>query len=54
MPRNRIVARGKRLGGGFGGKETRASHVRVHIAVTCLLETVERNLNGISFRPSLQ
>lgn len=28
VPRNRVVARSKRLGGGFGGKETRSSHVR--------------------------
>ncbi|KAJ7880705.1 xanthine dehydrogenase/oxidase [Mycena olivaceomarginata] len=27
IPRNRIVAHAKRLGGGFGGKETRSSHV---------------------------
>lgn len=28
MPRNRIVTRAKRLGGGFGGKESRTSMVR--------------------------
>ncbi|KAJ6570341.1 molybdopterin binding aldehyde oxidase/xanthine dehydrogenase [Mycena sp. CBHHK59/15] len=33
VPRNRIVARAKRLGGGFGGKETRASHVAAIAAV---------------------
>jgi hypothetical protein len=27
VARNRIVARAKRIGGGFGGKETRATHV---------------------------
>ncbi|KAF8064111.1 xanthine dehydrogenase [Lyophyllum atratum] len=33
VPRNRILARSKRLGGGFGGKETRASHLT---AITAL------------------
>ncbi|KAK4700783.1 hypothetical protein P7C70_g5458, partial [Phenoliferia sp. Uapishka_3] len=33
VPRNRIVARGKRLGGGFGGKETRSSHLTAIVAV---------------------
>ncbi|KAI0225201.1 hypothetical protein L0F63_003442 [Massospora cicadina] len=33
LPANRITARAKRLGGGFGGKETRASVVAVAAAV---------------------
>ncbi|KAJ7468729.1 Molybdopterin-binding domain of aldehyde dehydrogenase-domain-containing protein [Mycena latifolia] len=33
VPRNRIVARAKRLGGGFGGKETRSSHLTAMAAV---------------------
>ncbi|KAJ6516474.1 Molybdopterin-binding domain of aldehyde dehydrogenase-domain-containing protein [Mycena sanguinolenta] len=33
VPRNRIVARAKRLGGGFGGKESRAHHVAAMAAV---------------------
>jgi len=33
VPRNRIVARGKRLGGGFGGKESRPSHLSAIVAV---------------------
>ncbi|KAF7354804.1 Xanthine dehydrogenase/oxidase [Mycena sanguinolenta] len=33
VPRNRIVAKAKRLGGGFGGKESRAHHVAVMAAV---------------------
>ncbi|KAJ7896095.1 Molybdopterin-binding domain of aldehyde dehydrogenase-domain-containing protein [Mycena olivaceomarginata] len=33
IPRNRIVAHAKRLGGGFGGKETRSSHVTAIAAV---------------------
>ncbi|KAG6902926.1 hypothetical protein C0995_009317 [Termitomyces sp. Mi166 len=33
VPRNRIVARGKRMGGGFGGKETRASQLSAILAL---------------------
>ncbi|KAF8211716.1 xanthine dehydrogenase [Mycena galopus ATCC 62051] len=33
VPRNRIVAHAKRLGGGFGGKETRSSHLAAMAAV---------------------
>ncbi|KAL8290642.1 hypothetical protein RQP46_002900 [Phenoliferia psychrophenolica] len=33
VPRNRIVTRGKRLGGGFGGKESRSSHLTAIVAV---------------------
>ncbi|KAF7338447.1 Xanthine dehydrogenase/oxidase [Mycena venus] len=33
VPRNRIVAHAKRLGGGFGGKETRSSHIAAMAAV---------------------
>ncbi|KAJ6562840.1 Molybdopterin-binding domain of aldehyde dehydrogenase-domain-containing protein [Mycena vulgaris] len=33
VPRNRVVAHAKRLGGGFGGKETRSSHLAVIAAV---------------------
>ncbi|CAK5275238.1 unnamed protein product [Mycena citricolor] len=33
VPRNRIVAHAKRLGGGFGGKETRTSHIAAITAV---------------------
>lgn len=40
VPRNRIVARGKRLGGGFGGKESRPSHVRFHVNVRHLFLTL--------------
>jgi xanthine dehydrogenase/oxidase len=34
VPRNRIVARGKRMGGGFGGKESRSSHVHFYSTTT--------------------
>ncbi|THH12808.1 hypothetical protein EW146_g7346 [Bondarzewia mesenterica] len=33
VPRNRIVARGKRMGGGFGGKETRSIQLAGIVAV---------------------
>ncbi|KAJ6490221.1 Molybdopterin-binding domain of aldehyde dehydrogenase-domain-containing protein [Mycena vitilis] len=33
VPRNRVVAHAKRLGGGFGGKETRSSHLAAMAAV---------------------
>ncbi|KAG5636984.1 hypothetical protein H0H81_006190 [Sphagnurus paluster] len=33
VPRNRVVARGKRMGGGFGGKETRSSQLSAIVAV---------------------
>ncbi|KAJ6542822.1 Molybdopterin-binding domain of aldehyde dehydrogenase-domain-containing protein [Mycena capillaripes] len=33
VSRNRIVAHAKRLGGGFGGKETRSSHLAAMVAV---------------------
>ncbi|KAG6878051.1 hypothetical protein C0993_000374 [Termitomyces sp. T159_Od127] len=33
VPRNRIVARGKRMGGGFGGKETRAAQLAAIVAL---------------------
>ncbi|KAJ7166651.1 xanthine dehydrogenase [Mycena filopes] len=33
VPRNRVVAHAKRLGGGFGGKETRSSHLTAITAV---------------------
>ena len=34
VPRNRIIAKNKRMGGGFGGKESRASQVdlAIHLA----------------------
>ncbi|GAA5829050.1 hypothetical protein JCM11251_004108 [Rhodosporidiobolus azoricus] len=50
VPRNRIVARSKRLGGGFGGKETRTAMLSVACAVAakklkrpvrCMLERHE-------------
>ncbi|KAG6827920.1 hypothetical protein H0H92_009962 [Tricholoma furcatifolium] len=33
VPRNRIVAHSKRMGGGFGGKETRSSHLSAIVAL---------------------
>ncbi|KAG5646151.1 hypothetical protein DXG03_004204 [Asterophora parasitica] len=50
VPRNRIVARGKRMGGGFGGKETRSSQLAAIVAlaakkskrpVRCMLDRSE-------------
>ncbi|KAG6841815.1 hypothetical protein C0991_006699 [Blastosporella zonata] len=50
VPRNRIVARGKRMGGGFGGKETRCSQLSAIVAlaakktkrpVRCMLDRSE-------------
>jgi xanthine dehydrogenase molybdopterin-binding subunit B len=40
VPRNRIVARGKRMGGAFGGKETRSSQVYSSRAATVFLLTM--------------
>jgi xanthine dehydrogenase molybdopterin-binding subunit B len=39
VPRNRIVARAKRLGGGFGGKESRTSIVRNIFHSTAIYHT---------------
>ncbi|KAF5376099.1 hypothetical protein D9615_007759 [Tricholomella constricta] len=50
VPRNRIVCRGKRMGGGFGGKETRPSQLAAIVAlaakkskrpVRCMLDRSE-------------
>lgn len=40
VPRNRIVTRSKRLGGGFGGKETRSSHVSKTLAALLTSEVL--------------